>query len=80
MTTLRAATVAGWQEQLAHEARTSRRKELLERVQRYYEASERLDRVDYLGRRWLAEMAGDMDVIADALKALLEVQAGQESE
>jgi hypothetical protein len=44
---------------------------LRERIACTREAGERLDKLDYIKRLWLAEYAADVDVIGDCLEELL---------
>jgi hypothetical protein len=45
--------------------------ELRCRIARIRAASERLDGVDYFGRNWIAEYAGDVDCVTDCLEEVL---------
>lgn len=45
--------------------------ELRRRIARIREAGERLDRVDYFGRNWMGEYAGDVDCVTDCLEEVL---------
>lgn len=46
--------------------------ELRFRIEQSREAGERLDRIDYVKRNWLALYAADNDIIGDALEAALD--------
>ncbi len=45
---------------------------LRQRIAEIREAGERLDTLDYLKRLWLADYAGNVDVVSDCLEELLD--------
>jgi hypothetical protein len=45
---------------------------LRQRIALIREAGERLDKLNYLNRNWLAGYAGDVDVVSDCLEELLD--------
>lgn len=50
---------------------TSSAEELRRSIARIRAAGERLDRVDYFGREWMGDYAGDVDHVTDCLEEVL---------